>query len=516
MLDFDRIQTPPGDGDVLVEPVGESWLQLMEKNARAGPQLELQLAGIPIREARARVRAELGLDTTRLTIACGHQPAFVHPGVWAKHLAVSHFARSRGVAGIDFVVDNDAPPSPNVVVPGIGTDGRCTTHAIPFMGEAMAGAAYEGWPGLGPAELTVAGERLRSAMGHLYGQSLLGEYLEGWANHATNPNREPDDDLVTGHLAGRAQIDASFRANLPEHRVSHTFGGPFVADLLLNAERFAAAYNAALAEYRGRYGVRSPNRPLPDLARDGDQIETALWIYQLRQRRRRLWVIRRGDTIHLMAGQTCVGTVAERALQVNPDAALAELRPWLIRPRALALTLWIRLLACDLFIHGIGGAKYDRIADGIIRTYCQCEPPAYACVTATLRPPLPRQPASAGDLARARLHIRDLRFNPQRYLENAPADLLRQRESLIGQSTQVRLARGNRLTRRQVFSDIRTLNERLIASQPGLERNCQTRVEQLQLDLASNKVADNREFFYALQPPARLTWLAERVWEQAE
>lgn len=515
MLDFDRIQTPTGDGDVLVEPAATLWPQLMERNVRAVSRLELQLAGVPIREARSRVRADFGLDAANLVIACGHQPAFVHPGVWAKHLAVSHFARRRGVVGIDLVVDNDAPSSPDLEVPHIGTDGRCSTQSVRFMSEPMTGAPYEGRPALSPAELGAVGERLRAAMGPRYDQSLLGSYLKGWADHLAREAGIPVDDFVAGHLAGREVIDTSFGANLPEHRVSRLFKGPFVSDLLLNVRRFAAAHNAALAAYRRENGVRRAQRPLPDLDQDGDRTETVLWVYQVGQRRRRLWVTGRNDTLVLTADQTPVGSLAVKALRRDPDAALAELRPWVVRPRALALTLWIRLLACDLFIHGIGGAKYDRITDGILRTYYGCDPPAYGCVTATLRPPLPRQSASPAALSRAMLLLRDLRFNPQRYVKDAPADVLSRRESLIGRSTQLRLARGNRLTRRQVFNDIRTLNKRLIASHPALEQDSQKRVEQLKLDLASNKVADNREFFYVLQPQARLTWLAERVWAKA-
>ena len=54
---------------------------------------------------------------------------------------------------------------------------------------------------------------------------------------------------------------------------------------------------------------------------------------------------------------------------------LGELAGVRIRPRALTLTLWARLCLSDLFIHGIGGAKYDRITDQLIRCYFGIEPP---------------------------------------------------------------------------------------------------------------------------------------------
>jgi len=211
-----------------------------------------------------------------------------------------------------------------------------------------------------------------------------------------------------------------------------------------------------------------------------------------------------------------------QSVRVSAPAALASLAPWVIRPRALTLTLWARLLACDLFVHGIGGAKYDRITDGLIRGYYSCEPPGFAAVTATLRLPLPRQPVSAADLARAEHERRDIHYNPQRYLRAAPAELLRERARLIDESQRLRAASGRRqggpaglevlrLERRRVFVAIRELNERLLSSEPGLEDRMDQSVRQIERQVASNAVADSREFFYALQPRDRLEMLVERL-----
>ena len=61
-----------------------------------------------------------------------------------------------------------------------------------------------------------------------------------------------------------------------------------------------------------------------------------------------------------------------------------------IRPRALITTMYARLFLSDLFIHGIGGAKYDELTDAIIRRFFGIEPPAYMTVTGTVRLPIPR------------------------------------------------------------------------------------------------------------------------------
>src|SRR5262249_56991840 len=65
-----------------------------------------------------------------------------------------------------------------------------------------------------------------------------------------------------------------------------------------------------------------------------------------------------------------------------------------VRSRALTNTLFARLFLADLFIHGIGGAKYDELTDEIIRRFYGFAPPAYMVLSATLRLPFPIFPAT--------------------------------------------------------------------------------------------------------------------------
>lgn len=296
-----------------------------------------------------------------------------------------------------------------------------------------------------------------------------------------------------------------------EQRVSRVVAGPFVADLLLNANRFAAAYNESLREYREEQEIRWADRPLPDLRRVSDRIETALWVYQPLQRRRRLWIEPRGDAVRCWAEESAIGELSTADLTRDFATAAESLRPWVIRPRALTLTLWARLLACDLFVHGIGGAKYDRITDGIFRRYYGCEAPAYVCVSATLRSPWPPLPATVDELRAAGRRVRDWRFNPQRYCRDLPASLLRERERLIRRSEELREVRGARFERREVFNAIRAVNRRLAESHAEIARELADRRDLLARQVESNRIAAGREYFYALQPRKRLEMLADRI-----
>ncbi len=56
-----------------------------------------------------------------------------------------------------------------------------------------------------------------------------------------------------------------------------------------------------------------------------------------------------------------------------------------LRPRALLLTLIARLVACDIFVHGTGGMKYDAVMEHWCRTWLGVSPCAAVLASATLR-----------------------------------------------------------------------------------------------------------------------------------
>src|SRR5262249_43253927 len=78
----------------------------------------------------------------------------------------------------------------------------------------------------------------------------------------------------------------------------------FACHLLAELPRFHATYNASAHDSRRRYGIRSRNHPVPDLARDGDWFEAPFWAWRADQPRRgRLFVRRTSAGLELRAGE---------------------------------------------------------------------------------------------------------------------------------------------------------------------------------------------------------------------
>jgi hypothetical protein len=93
-----------------------------------------------------------------------------------------------------------------------------------------------------------------------------------------------------------------------------------------------------------------------------------------------------------------------------------------LRTRALITTMAARLLLGDLFVHGIGGAKYDQLTDRIIEQFFGRKPPGYMVVSGTLHLPIPHASAPTQPVEEIRQQIRELEFHPERFLkENGTA-----------------------------------------------------------------------------------------------
>ena len=126
--------------------------------------------------------------------------------------------------------------------------------------------------------------------------------------------------------------------------------------------------------------------------------------------------------------------------------------------------MFARFLLGDLFIHGIGGAKYDELGDEIARRFFGIEPPGFLTLSLTLWLGLPTDPATPADLAAVERQLRDLTFNPDRHLHEPYPDELRnlisgKREAIAGPVT----SRRERVARAMA---IRRCNE---AMQPWVE-----------------------------------------------
>ena len=200
---------------------------------------------------------------------------------------------------------------------------------------------------------------------------------------------------------------------------------------------------------------------------------------------------------------------------------LAELRERgvKIRSRALMTTLWARLVLGDLFLHGIGGAKYDQVTDLLMERFFQLPAPGMMVISATLHLPIARPPRGAGLAPAIARQLRELTYHPERFLQAAGGS------ASPGTAADGRTSHRRRKTGKSALSaakerwihtpqtadnararwqSIRQINEAL---QPWLSDR-RRRLEELQAEAAqalqAEKILAWREYGFCLYPEATL------------
>ncbi len=494
VLDFNELKTPAGHGEVLVLP--DQLADLAESNARMLRANEFRVLDVSSLDCRSIAREVFrsGL-ADKLWIITGHQPEFIHPGVWAKHLVTQRLADCLGGVAANLIVDHDAAKDVTLTVPA-EQNGRLRTVHVSFA-PYQPGMPWELVKPLSKQDLADFAESVKAAYGARYQGSLMPTFFAAAAGV-----QEPQD-WVAQMNAGRRAIDAMFGVEMIETRAHELWGGPLLAQMLLDAERFFACYNDALHEYRQTLNIKGTLHPIPDLDREDGRLELPIWAVRADRPRQRVFVDRQTDRIELFAERDSIGILSVEDLkhwQTASEALAAGLSAGL-RPRALTLTFWARLFLADVFVHGIGGAKYDRITDVLIRKYFDITPPTFSCVSATLRLDLPAPSASADDLRDLARRQRDVRHNPQRYVPRSP-----QSESLLATKTEL-VQRSNWLhehqpshhfERRDVFDRIQQVNRRMLDLDSDLVARLDEQYRQVSNALRQAAIANNREYFVGL------------------
>jgi hypothetical protein len=165
-------------------------------------------------------------------------------------------------------------------------------------------------------------------------------------------------------------------------------------------------------------------------------------------------------------------------------------------------TMFARLLLADLFVHGIGGAKYDELGDAIAQQFFGFAPPEFLTLSMTVWLGLRDHPATAQDLARYELRLRELRFNPERHLKGAARaaaqSWIEAKQEAIGAPVETRRQRVDRWRR------IDRCNQelsRLVA--PQMHAVAQ-QVKDARAAIAENRLAHARDYTFVLHHGAHL------------
>ncbi len=421
----------------------------------------------------------------------GHQPELFHPGVWFKNFVLHHLARIHGAVVLNLIIDTDMVKPAVLHVP----DGD-KIRRVPIDRISPA-SDYE--------ECTVQDEQLFGSVPERVAEiadswgfkPLLDEYWQEVLKAAKRTH-------LLGERFGAARRALERRWGImpreaPMSRVCQTpIFFTFLARILRGLDQLHGVYNEIVQDYRRTHGIRSRSHPVPDLARDGQWLETPFWAWRQGQTRRgKLFVRTTKDrwTLRIDRDNDCTWDA-----DGVPDLIGHCSRGLRIRPRALTTTMFARLFLSDLFIHGIGGGIYDELTDRIIERFWGIEAPSYLIMSATLQLPLPRFPDAASRARTLGRRLRELQYQPERFVPrtNEVESLLNAKEDWIARDGVTHAERVQR------FEQIRAINAQLQPHvAPELERT-RAALVQCHREVGCEDVAARRDFPFCLYPETML------------
>lgn len=488
---FAQYRAPRGDRQCLIDPGLGAADSLIRANAALVADYPSELSAL-----RARGRGELLRDAVRYTSAyrstapqrpddapivmAGHQPTLFHPGVWFKNFALDQIASQTGATAINLVVDSDVAGPSSIRVPSLDPQsGHIGLSVVPF-DRRGGGVPYE-------QSLIEDRDRFDSfdvhvtrAVKGIVDQPLIGALWQhardaiqrcGYAGCALAQARHAlESDLGLNTL------------EVPQSVICrHEAFAAFSLQILRDLPRFHRCYNEAADHYRAAHGIRSSAHPVPNLKRVDDWWEAPFWLYGNQSpKRKSLWARRVGTELQLSDLETRNRKLSDVD---DPDAgeALAALATpeWKLRSRALVTTMYARLITSDLFLHGIGGGKYDQLGDLISGSFWKITPPQLMVVSATVLLPghesfdLEHIETRQRQLQR---ELRDSRFRPDSFADQADLDptLLERKRELLRHIP----PRGERAqwhqqitrTNQQLSDSLRPLQSQLRQTQTELEK----------------------------------------------
>ena len=522
---YRRIRAPRDDGAALIDPPISDAVKLVAANRALAATWD-RASGLPFAQWRSDARGYLllaadandnhtGTAKEKLArllgpfVMAGHQPSLFHPGVWLKNFLLDRIAKEVGATAANLLVDNDTvrhagirvPAAPGHSPPLIDVPFDAPAPEMPWEQRPILDLGiFRGFAG----RVSTAFDAI-SPMGPR--QSLLIDSV--WPHAAENAMRPVDPSLAgtpceswersLGHClaAARHAVERSFGLNTLEVPISlvYQFGcfSEFLGHVLSRWDELQPIYNAALRQYRTVNHIRSRNHPAPDLSAEGEWLETPLWIWdRTNPQRRRAFVRLVGNGFELSdrGGIRVPGANADRSVK--------------IRPRALITTMFARVIVSDLFIHGIGGAKYDELTDVLIRRFFGIEPPAYMTATATFRLPIERPGVTADDVRAIERRIRDTVHHPESFADELGGNRVRE-FAVIAEHKRELIAAGWQEKQKKAWHDrVTECNDRMTALLGDVRQRFVQEREKLLADLHAANLLGSREFSFVLFPEETL------------
>jgi hypothetical protein len=357
---------------IIAEPPFETWGEILHENVRRRGALSQALNEAVVSQVRGEVvRAALSYTAqlrelagrVGLTISmppadynstecpivmAGHQPVIYHPGLLFKNQALSRLVAETKALGINVIVDTD-----------IGDAGRMMWPVVSSAGIGLREASISSGGGLYRDQRVKLIPELDDVFrpmisdlraGGLTEQASRAERVAELYRRLAGENIVIANSLVRWSFETREYLEVPLSQILVLSVVSR-----ILQELAAHPKRFVEIYNSTLDQYRAEHRIKNPANPFPNMKIDQESLELPLW--------------------EIVGG--------ERRPVLVPQDGVWKGAGGLLAPRGSIVTFLLRGYCSDLFVHGLGGAKYDRFVDAFASAMSGVTLPKYVAASRT-------------------------------------------------------------------------------------------------------------------------------------
>jgi hypothetical protein len=280
-------------------------------------------------------------------VMAGHQPVVYHPGILEKTKRLRALADDVSGLALNIAIDTDEGDGGRLLWPlATGDDVVIKQKSV-----SAGGGIYRDQRVVAQGEsATIFGEMIQDL-----GASGCSSAIAGAEEAARLYGALAGEPIVLANAIvrmslggeGYDEVPLSLLAEAPSVR-------EFLYSIVRDGERFTGLYNATLERYRAEHRIKNPANPFPNMDMGDEEIELPLW--EIVEGSRKGIRIPRGGT--------------------SPITNL-------IAPRGSIVTLLLRGLCCELFVHGLGGGKYDHFVNAFAKALWGAPLPTFVVASAT-------------------------------------------------------------------------------------------------------------------------------------
>ncbi len=319
----------------------------------------------------------------KLIISNGHQPEIQHPGILFKDILTDLIAKKLNAIAIHVIVDTDATEF-NISLPKSKNQFLFLNQIHIKSNEIFSKFNLKE---IEKKEIINYLKKLNSEMNLFIPENYISSSLE-YSNFIIS-ELEKNTSLTKISFLIREKFfkDNSIQIyQIPISELIQLSSFQFLVKLIKeNFNTFREAYNSSLAEYRKEHKIKNHAQPIPDL----NEEELPFWVLNF--------------------------TTNERVTLKKDESWEGKI----ILPKAITLTMFLRLFLSDFFIHGKGGGRYEEVSEKIYEKFFKIKASPYSVASITYNLIFPEKFNFANiDEKTLEQNLRDIEYSPEKFLDS--------------------------------------------------------------------------------------------------